>query len=59
MVTNKQLLAEVIRAKELQRVTNKLAAMWIEMVDRRLRNPNFKGFTWNRDDLVGSFIGFV
>jgi hypothetical protein len=51
MISNAQLLKEVIRAKELNKVTHELATMWVEMIDHRLKSPNYMGFTWNREDV--------
>lgn len=50
-VTNKQLLPEVLRAKELGRVTDELAKMFMMIAERYSRKSNFVGYSF-REDMV-------
>lgn len=50
-VTNSVLLPEVIRAKQLGRVTNELARMVLMIAERFSRKSNFVGYSF-REDMV-------
>ena len=50
-VTNSVLLPEVIRAKQLGRVTNELARMILMIAERFSRKSNFVGYSF-REDMV-------
>jgi hypothetical protein len=48
-LSNPQLLAEVIRAKELGQATSELGAMFTEIVKCLLYKSHFRGFTYLGD----------
>lgn len=50
-ITNAVLLPEVIRAKELGRVTDELARMFIKITERYSKKSNFVGYSF-REDMV-------
>jgi DNA-directed RNA polymerase specialized sigma subunit len=52
MISNAELLLIVIRDKKAKKISNELATVWLEIATRRVKNPSFKNFTWNRDDLI-------
>ena len=54
-VTNATLLAEVLRAKALNRVTNELAEMLLLMAQRYSRKSNFVGYSF-RDDMISAAL---
>ena len=56
MISNPELLLIVIQDKKSKKVSNELAAAWIEIASRRVKNPSFKNFTWNRDDLISEAL---
>ena len=48
-LTNSDLLPEVIKSKELGRMTDKLARMLMLLVERYSRRPNFNGYSFKQD----------
>ena len=54
-VTNSQLLPEVLRAKELGKVTPELAIMFQKIAERYSLSKNFSHLTF-RDDMVASAV---
>jgi DNA-directed RNA polymerase specialized sigma subunit len=51
-LNNADLLAETIKSKELDKMTDKLAKMLVTLVARYGRKSNFSGYTYN-DDMQG------
>lgn len=56
MLSNEELFELVVRDKKAKQVSNELATAWMEIIRRRLRNPSFVNFTWNRDDLAAEAL---
>lgn len=54
-LTNADLLKEVIHAKELGRITEKLAKMFILLTERYSRKSNFAGYSF-REDMVSTAL---
>ena len=48
-ITNEILLAEFKRSKELGEITDEMANLWLEMVDRILNKSNFVNFPHKED----------
>lgn len=49
MITNEQLLPEVIRSKAAGVVSPELAAMFVELVNRVVYKPHYKHLTYKED----------
>jgi len=58
-LTNGDLLPEVIKSKELGKMTDKLARMLMLLVDRYSRRPNFNGYSFKQDMVSEALVNLV